>query len=292
MNTPLVSVIMITYAHEKYIKRAIEGVFLQKTNFSIELIIANDCSPDNSDLIITDTIKEAPKNIIVRYTRHPKNIGMMENHLWALSQAKGKYLAICDGDDYWIYENKLQTQVDFLEQNPNFSICFHNFMELNNSQISEKSFFDDINIKEISDITDLAKKNIIPTLSAVCKNIPFEHKPWMKSAPLGDLTLFLNIAKKGKIKYFNYKWGVYRKNVGIWHKNKINYKSMIFLYENLANDFKDFGKVYKYLMHNRYRYIGTYLKTLKFADIIKTSYFKELALTDKLKIIIKKLLNK
>lgn len=94
-------------------------------------------------------------------------------------------------------------------------------MELNDSIILEKSFYDDESIKEISDITYLAQKNIIPTLSAVCKNIPFEHKSWMKSAPLGNFTLFLNIAKEGKIKYFNYKWAVYHKNVGVWNKNKL-----------------------------------------------------------------------
>ena len=130
MNLPLVSVIMITYGHEKYIKQAIEGVFLQKTKFIIELIISNDYSPDLTDTIVKDTIKNTPDNIVVRYTCHSQNMGMIKNSLWTLSQAKGKYLAICDGDDYWINENKLQTQVDFLEQNPDFSICTHNFMEL------------------------------------------------------------------------------------------------------------------------------------------------------------------
>ena len=290
MNTPLVSVIMITYGHEKYIKQAIEGVFSQKTKFIIELIISNDCSPDLTDTIVKDTIKNAPDNIVVRYTCHSQNMGMIKNSLWTLSQAKGKYLAICDGDDYWINENKLQTQVDFLEQNPDFSICTHNFMELEGNTISEKSFFDNVNVKEISDITDLAKKNIVPTLSAVCKNIPLKYEPWMKSAPLTDLILFLNIAKEGKIKYFNQKWAVYRKNVGIWHKNKINYKAIIYLYKNLANDFKNHNNVYKYLKNNEHLYIKAYMKTLKITEILNSPYFKRLTWINRLKILIIKLI--
>ena len=103
-NLPLVSVTMVTYGQEKYIQKAIEGVFLQKTNFPVELIIANDCSPDNTDEIVKEIIKKSPPNIQVKYTKHEINKGMIPNFIWVYQQAQGKYIAICEGDDYWTDE--------------------------------------------------------------------------------------------------------------------------------------------------------------------------------------------
>lgn len=119
---------MITYSHEKYIEEAINGVLIQKFGGDIELIIANDNSPDHTDEIIQQILKNSsiPENIQIKYTKHPKNIGMMPNFIWALKEAKGKYVAICEGDDYWIDPQKLQKQVDFLEENLNIDLVTSN----------------------------------------------------------------------------------------------------------------------------------------------------------------------
>ena len=101
IEKPLVSVVMITYSHEKYIKQAIEGVLFQKCDFRVELIIANDYSPDNSDRIIKDIIENNHTNIIIHYTNHRVNKGMSSNFIWAMNQTNGKYIATCEGDDYW-----------------------------------------------------------------------------------------------------------------------------------------------------------------------------------------------
>lgn len=118
MADKLVSVIMLTYNHAPYLKEAIEGVLMQNTNFPFELIICNDASPDHSDRIIKTYAEKYPE--IIRYFRHDKNIGFVENQRFAFQQAKGKYLGYCEGDDYWTDENKLQFQVDFLENNPQY----------------------------------------------------------------------------------------------------------------------------------------------------------------------------
>ena len=125
---PLVSVIMITYGHEKYIEEAIRGVFLQKTNFPLELIISNDKSPDSTDEIIKNIIKSAPENISVNYIQHLENIGMLPNFISTLKMAEGKYIAVCEGDDYWTDENKLQKQIDFLEKNHYLPLPFTMFL--------------------------------------------------------------------------------------------------------------------------------------------------------------------
>jgi glycosyltransferase involved in cell wall biosynthesis len=122
-KTPMVSVIMTTYNHEPYIKRAIEGVLMQETNFDVELILANDASPDNTDQIVRQLLENHPKRHWVKYTRHAENKGMKGNNIWAREQTRGKYLAYCEGDDYWIEPLKLQRQVDFMEANPNIVIC-------------------------------------------------------------------------------------------------------------------------------------------------------------------------
>ena len=126
MKAMTVSVLMITYNHSKYIKQAVESVLEQKTNFDFELIIANDCSPDNTDEIINDIIKNNPNGYKIKYYSHQKNIGMMSNFIFLTEQATGKYCALCEGDDFWTDNYKLEKQVSFLDSNLDYSICFHN----------------------------------------------------------------------------------------------------------------------------------------------------------------------
>jgi glycosyltransferase involved in cell wall biosynthesis len=121
---------MITYNHKSFIVRAIEGVLDQKVDFPVELIIADDCSVFNLDEKIN--LFRNHKNFkIIKYLKNPKNVGPKHNYLNALKKCKGKYVANCEGDDYWIDPYKLQKQVVFLEQNPNYSHCWTRFMKLN-----------------------------------------------------------------------------------------------------------------------------------------------------------------
>lgn len=113
-----VCVIMLTYNHAPYLAEAIEGVLNQKTDFDTELIICNDCSPDSSDDVIRPLAEMYPDRI--RYFRYEKNIGFEENQRFAFQKCRGKYVAYCEGDDYWTDPNKLQFQFDFLENNPEF----------------------------------------------------------------------------------------------------------------------------------------------------------------------------
>ncbi|MDO9260985.1 MAG: glycosyltransferase, partial [Flavobacteriaceae bacterium] len=112
-DKPTVSVCMITYNHENYIQQAIEGVLMQTCNFEVELIIANDCATDKTDEVIQEIIKNHPNSSWIKYTNHSQNKGMMPNFIWAMQQCKGKYIALCEGDDYWTDPLKLQKQVEF-----------------------------------------------------------------------------------------------------------------------------------------------------------------------------------
>jgi glycosyltransferase involved in cell wall biosynthesis len=116
---------MITYKHEAFIAKAIEGVLMQEVVAPIELIIADDCSPDRTPDIVGHYVKNHPRGQWLRYHRHESNRGMSPNLVWALERATGKYVALCDGDDYWTDPLKLGRQVGFLEDNRSFSICAH-----------------------------------------------------------------------------------------------------------------------------------------------------------------------
>ena len=206
-NLPLVSVIMITYGHEKYI---------QKTNFPIEFIIANDCSPDNTDELVKEIIKKSPPNIQVRYTKHEANKGMNPNFIWAYQQALGKYVAVCEGDDYWTDENKLQKQVDFLEQNPDYSVSCHNIFLLNGDTLSSESPYDKENTQETYTLNDLASRNLIPTLSVVFRYFDINFPDWYLSSPAMDCT-------KGQNKIFQRKNGCLQTKCRSveWKKNQL-----------------------------------------------------------------------
>ena len=121
----LVSVCMITYNHEEFICEAIEGVLMQKTNFPIELIIGEDCSTDNTRKIVLEYAEKHPD--IICPLLPESNLGMMKNFIQTMEAARGKYIALCEGDDYWTDPYKLQKQVDFLEANEEYTVCSHRF---------------------------------------------------------------------------------------------------------------------------------------------------------------------
>ena len=122
-NDIMVSVCCITYNHEKYIAESIEGFLMQKTNFKFEIIIGEDCSTDNTLAVIRQYQEKHPD--IIKVISGPKNVGSINNQVRVVAAATGKYIAMCDGDDYWSHPDKLQKQVDFLEAHPEYVICSH-----------------------------------------------------------------------------------------------------------------------------------------------------------------------
>ena len=119
-KNPLVSVKMITYNHEPYIAQAIDGVLMQETDFPIELIIGEDCSTDRTREIVLEYQKKHPD--IIRVITSDKNVGMHKNAHRTEKACRGKYIAFCEGDDYWIDPLKLQHHVEFLKKNQDYGM--------------------------------------------------------------------------------------------------------------------------------------------------------------------------
>jgi len=121
-GNPLVSVLVITYLHEDYIARCIQGIIMQETDFSFELIIGTDCSPDRTDEIVREFHSNYPE--IIRPVYRERNLGALANSTNSLKKARGKYISTCDGDDEWTDRLKLQKQVSMLEENPDIVLVY------------------------------------------------------------------------------------------------------------------------------------------------------------------------
>ena len=126
------SVCVVTYNQEKYIRQCLESILEQQTNFSFEILIADDCSTDNTSKIIAEYLDEGPNKI--KYYRHQKNIGAFKNFLFVHNQVTGEYVAHIDGDDYML-PNKLQRQTDFLDSHPEYNIVWHEMLFLSNMNV-------------------------------------------------------------------------------------------------------------------------------------------------------------
>ncbi|MCX2432360.1 glycosyltransferase family 2 protein [Pedobacter sp. GR22-10] len=230
MNKLKVSVVMITYGHERYILDAINGVLNQNINFEIELIISNDCSPDATDEIIKNFINNSPKGHMIRYYSQPNNVGVLPNFIHALKMAKGEYVALCEGDDFWIDMNKLTMQVNFLDENLKYVGCFHNTEERyeDSSELASFLMNDFPKAREIS-FKDLTDANVMATCSVLFRNFDFDTLPsWFKKQRMGDWSLHLLNARNGNFYFLPKVLAVHRLHQGsTWmlqdHKKNLQY---------------------------------------------------------------------
>ncbi len=237
-----VSVCMITYNHELFIEQAIKSVLMQKTNFKVELIIANDCSTDDTNNIIKSVINENSFSVEVNYINRDVNFGMMPNFIDALKRCKGKYIALLDGDDYWTDPLKLQKQVDFMEANQEYSMCFHEaeVIDENNNFLH---YFNKIKLEKTYSLSDLTQRNFVSTASCLFKNEIVLHNSFAKLS-VGDWALHILNAEKGKIFYMPISMSVYRvHDGGIW--SKLNYNEMILKGVEVMKDLDSFFE-YRY----------------------------------------------
>ena len=263
-KTVMASVCMLTYNHENFISQAIKGVLMQKTNFPIELVIGEDYSTDNTRKICIDYKEKYPDKI--KLLLPDNNLGMIPNFITTLYACTGKYIALCEGDDYWTDPLKLQKQVDFLEANEDFSICFHAVKILKER---EKTIVDDFITPEMPDVTDiyrLAYGNYIHTPSVVFRRNEEVVKSMatLLSLSIGDYPLHMLNAKYGKIKKLPETMAVYRAGVGVWSLKDSSYRlprwlnmldKLIILLkddEELTNILKQQYRVYAFALYDIY----------------------------------------
>lgn len=267
-GTPLISVCMITYNHQEFIKEAIHGVCNQKVNFKYELIIANDFSTDNTEAVVKETvINKKNHNPEIHYFNRGKNYGMMENFIFGLKQCKGKYIAFCEGDDFWNNPQKLQKQVDFLEKKTSYGLSYSDFdryyqefdKRIPNIRKSKTEHRDNLFEK-------LFKFNPITTCTVVIRrdivekyldNVGKDALDWR----MGDLPLWLFASKNTKVHYYPESTAVYR------------------VLESSATNTSLYGK-FKFKM-SRYQVLLYFLKknfSLRLAIIFTKKFLSEISM--------------
>jgi len=246
MENPLLSVCIICYNQVAYIRQAIDSVMEQQINFKSEIIIADDFSLDGTREIVVEYHQRYPGLITV--LPREKNIGPAKNFLELFYAAQGKYIAYLEGDDYWTDKTKLQQQVDFLEQHPDFAICFTDSIETFSEDINDPRNYlaGGSGLKTETTLNELIFRNYIQTCTVVFKNKLFEKFPdWYLHLKMGDWPLHLLNAAHGKIKYLPFVAAVHRNHSsGVWSSQHVlgRINNTIKAYDVLAAN-TDFNKL-------------------------------------------------
>lgn len=267
----MVRVSCMTFNHASYIEDAMNGFCMQETDFPFVCTIIDDASTDGEQEVIKRYLEEhfdLEDRSIVRnketgdctltFARHKTNrncyfavLYLKYNH-YSIKKSKmpyiaewyedSKYIALCEGDDYWINSKKLQKQVDFMETNPDYSMCFHNaFISIVKEGERCAEIFNSENNEYDLTFEEAIKKWHVPTASMLMRKDARENYPsYIKKIYSGDITLILVLTLRGKIRYLNEVMSVYRKvddgkSVSQQVKGSFYFSQITILYESLLN---------------------------------------------------------
>lgn len=211
------SICCITYNHEKYIEDALESFLNQKLDFDFEIIIGDDASTDNTQKILKRYQDHYPE--IIKPILRKNNIGMMNNFMSVLKEAKGDYVAYCDGDDYWIDDYKVIKQINVLEKHPECSFVFHDTLLVDQykkplkllSKGRRNEYFEDGVIKAeevIGTPIRIVHANSLLFRKEAIEDLTLLEK--LKFSPNGDFALTTILASQGDAYYFKEAMGTYR----------------------------------------------------------------------------------
>lgn len=234
---PLVSVRTVTFRHAAYLRQCIEGVLMQRTTFPFEYVIGEDFSDDDTRAIAFEYASKYPDRI--RLVTADENVGMRANGHRIREACRGKYHAICEGDDYWTDPLKLQKQVDLLEAHPGTVLCFHNAWVEYDAQWRDRPrhLYIQVPLPTVHTTVDLLRQHFIPTASIMYRRAALvsERPLWARQASSGDIALLLLLSLQGEFRYIDEPMSVYRKHdggVSNVHRGYDKVRNMIHLYES------------------------------------------------------------
>ena len=212
-NNIMVSVLCLAYNHASYIRNALDGFVNQKTNFKYEVIIHDDASTDGTANIIREYAEKYPDlfvPILQRENMHSKKVKITPTFL--CPKVRGKYIAFCEGDDFWMNENKLQKQIDFLENHPEYTACTHacKVLDMRDNTEKEKHAFNYTGTVTVKQVIE-GDGDLFATGSVVAKaEEVINRKPFREIAGVGDYPLIIQLALAGKVYYFDEVMSCYR----------------------------------------------------------------------------------
>ena len=204
-KTPTVSVLMLAYQHADFIEESVASVVAQKTSFEIELLIGEDCSPDGTRELCKKLLNQHPN--IIRLITSDANIGIIKNFLRLLVRARGRYIALLDGDDYWIVQDKLSAQVALLEDNPNYS--------WSGTRTANKKFW--VHPQSSYGLQEVLLRYIVHTSSVLFRAECITRWPCFPSVVCLDHLLFAYLAAQGRCGFIDRETSYYRRHDGgVW----------------------------------------------------------------------------
>jgi len=228
---------MITYNHANYISQAIESILTQVCDFSIELIIGEDHSTDETGTICSYYQEKFPD--IIQLTKNNRNIGMMANFMQTIRKCEGEYIAFCEGDDCWIDKYKLQKQIDFLDKNEDYSICFCGTKVVNSENKFIRYSPANFSLKKIT-FYDLLESNILGanSCSALFRYKSLNISDSFINYPVADYFLWLNLLEHNNGYILPFYGAIYRSHgTGVW--SKLNRKDSLQRQFEILNHLKD-----------------------------------------------------
>ena len=228
MEIIMVSVICKTFNHERYIRKCLDSLVRQKTKFNYEIIVHDDASSDGTADIIKEFEKRFPDKIVAIYQKenqHSQKINSTKKFIFPI--CRGKYIAICEGDDFWVDDNKLQKQVDFLESHDDYVLCGHSAYYANeDSSLVQNEFFNYGNGSRTLSTEEIISGWVMSTNSLVFRFSALKEYPvpYKGKARNGDYALMTYLALQGKVYFIDELMSAYRRtSIGsvnwIWRYN-------------------------------------------------------------------------
>lgn len=241
---PVVSVLVPTYQHKEHIAACLDSILAQRTNFSFEVLVGEDGSTDGTREVCEQYAAAFPERINVEYRSRSDVIYIQgrptgrANFLSLLKRARGKYIAICEGDDYWVDMDKLQAQVDLMERETQCFVCFTRSYTEQGGEVKPKSYPDNVDLGRVTFSDILKYGNFISTGSVMIRNVLHPIPDWMRKIPFADQGLYLMLSKRGEIRGLERYSTVYRiVQGGAWSglKEEQRIRSYLLFYKHISH---------------------------------------------------------
>ncbi|MGV4460546.1 glycosyltransferase family 2 protein [Ornithobacterium rhinotracheale] len=277
MNDIILDILITTYNLQDYIEKTLQSVLTQKTEYKYRILIYDDCSTDNTIEIIKKIKNSHPKGDCIELHVQSKNKGVKENTYDLFKLATAKYISFLDGDDWWIDEQKIQKQVSFLENNPDFNLCtgrHKKYFQKTGKMVLGKEL---VNTKKVLTLKDYLAFNFSQT-SAHCYRNNFEVPEFFAKTIANDQLQVILSTQDGKIKYFDDFFAAYRIH---YNSNSHNQKKKT-AFEDTKYFLEQLDEYtnYKYskILNNRKKINKLYFKWTSSSNKFKRLYYRILML--------------
>lgn len=296
------SVFVVTYNQEKYIRECLDSILMQKVDFEYEVIIGEDCSTDSTPQICDEYAVKYP---FIHVFHHPKNIGLVKNWEFVLNRCTGEYVAMLEGDDYWTNPNKLQTQVEFLESHPSYDLCFYKPQVVFTENVSEKQRYIDSKLFDHLENREYTRREIyadwiVLSSTAVYRNKNVQYK-FSKKIDVVDIFFFASLLVSGYATCIDFEGTAYRRTGENYTANESveKYKKLYHQYCYFCSIMPDLYDISKkkrneylsFIIHDK-NGADTWKYRFKYMWLNKKLFFSSFLTTTILSYIIKPFINK